>query len=193
MGMDVIGKDPKNKIGEYFRRNVWAWRPLADYCCEVSPVAASVGDYWQTNDGKGLESEDTAMLAAVLREKLESGEVEKYVKARDLIINNLPREKCEHCNGTGVRTDTLGIRHKYHLKPIPKDARSECALIPGTIDDIDHFAKGDPHPRAGLIGWCNACNGIGTVKNSASHYTMDERDVVEFCEFLEMSGGFEIH
>jgi hypothetical protein len=29
MGMDVYGKEPKSDKGEYFRNNVWWWRPLA--------------------------------------------------------------------------------------------------------------------------------------------------------------------
>lgn len=29
MGMDLYGKKPLNPVGEYFRNNVWWWRPLA--------------------------------------------------------------------------------------------------------------------------------------------------------------------
>ena len=35
MGMDVYGIAPTSERGEYFRNNVWWWRPLWDYCCEV--------------------------------------------------------------------------------------------------------------------------------------------------------------
>ncbi len=28
MGMDVLGRDPSGARGEYFRANVWAWRPI---------------------------------------------------------------------------------------------------------------------------------------------------------------------
>ena len=28
MGFDIIGLNAKSKKGEYFRNNVWAWRPL---------------------------------------------------------------------------------------------------------------------------------------------------------------------
>ena len=33
MGMDVYGENPKNEKGEYFRNNVWWWRPLGDFVC----------------------------------------------------------------------------------------------------------------------------------------------------------------
>ena len=32
MGMDVYGRKPKNETGEYFRANVWSWRPIYWLC-----------------------------------------------------------------------------------------------------------------------------------------------------------------
>ena len=43
MGMDVFGNNPRNKEGEYFRNNVWWWRPLADFILECYPEIASIG------------------------------------------------------------------------------------------------------------------------------------------------------
>jgi hypothetical protein len=37
MGMDVFGKAPTRKVGEYFRSNVWYWHPLWHYCEEIAP------------------------------------------------------------------------------------------------------------------------------------------------------------
>ena len=31
MGMDVYGERPRTNKGEYFRNNVWWWRPLWNY------------------------------------------------------------------------------------------------------------------------------------------------------------------
>jgi len=36
MGMDVIGRKPKNKTGEYFRANVWSYRPIHFLCMKAS-------------------------------------------------------------------------------------------------------------------------------------------------------------
>jgi hypothetical protein len=30
MSLDVYGKRPSSKTGEYFRANVWSWRPIHD-------------------------------------------------------------------------------------------------------------------------------------------------------------------
>jgi len=35
MGFDLIGIESKNEHGEYFRNNVWWWRPLWTFICEV--------------------------------------------------------------------------------------------------------------------------------------------------------------
>ena len=71
MGMDVSGRKPTTKQGEYFRNNVWWWwHPLASYICEVAPEIADHCDYWQTNDGDGLNAEDAA-LADKLQQEIE--------------------------------------------------------------------------------------------------------------------------
>ena len=69
MGMDVKGKDPSGEAGEYFRNNVWYWRPLWDYCLFVAPKTAGKceGHY---NDGEGLGSEDSEDLAQILRKSV---------------------------------------------------------------------------------------------------------------------------
>ena len=30
MGMDVSGRNPDSEAGEYFRANIWSWRPILD-------------------------------------------------------------------------------------------------------------------------------------------------------------------
>jgi hypothetical protein len=35
MGMDVVGRKPDAKSGEYFRANVWSWRPIHDLIIEL--------------------------------------------------------------------------------------------------------------------------------------------------------------
>ena len=31
MGMDVYGRKPKNKTGEYFRANIWSWKTMVSF------------------------------------------------------------------------------------------------------------------------------------------------------------------
>ena len=86
MGMDVVGRNPKNKNGEYFRANVWSWRVInhlnmvgvASYYCDTGyndliPVKTFEG--MTMNDGKGLRSERKCNLLA--------DRIEKFLEIED--------------------------------------------------------------------------------------------------------------
>lgn len=179
MGMDVSGKNPTTEAGAYFCNNVWWWRPLAEYCCEIAPEITANCEYWQSNDGDGLEDDDAKELAAILRAEVASGRCKTYADAYEARRKALPRETCDLCNGTGIRSDALGVEHGQTTK-----------VIPATTKDSDGTET--PHPRAGQVGWCNGCDGIGTRQASSSHYPFTVENVEEFATFLEGSGGFEI-
>lgn len=105
MGMDVYGKAPANKTGEYFRNNCWWWRPLWQYCeWEARDLAAKVKNA-QSNDGDGLGAEDSLALAKALRSALADGRTAKYVETYRQAMESLPMEKCVHCHGNGIRND----------------------------------------------------------------------------------------
>jgi hypothetical protein len=116
MGMDVYGNKPSSKVGEYFRRNVWGWRPLADYALEVAPNVAGKCQYWHSNDGRGLGKTDSLALAKELRAALADGRAAKYVADRDVQIAAIPREPCQYCGGTGVRSDEVGKSNGFDKK-----------------------------------------------------------------------------
>jgi len=101
MGMDVYGKAPKSERGEYFRNNVWWWRPLWDYVEEVAPeLVANVSGH--TNDGDGLDAEGAETLSKILMIRLSDGSVEAYEKARNVYLESLPNDPCDFCNGMGI-------------------------------------------------------------------------------------------
>jgi hypothetical protein len=78
MGMDVFGRKPTNKQGEYFRNSIWGWHPLASYVCVVAPEFADHCENWHTNDGDGLNAEDSAALADKLQQEIDSGRTERF-------------------------------------------------------------------------------------------------------------------
>jgi hypothetical protein len=113
MGMDVYGNAPTAEVGTYFRRNVWGWHPLWEYVEDRHPEIACLVEHGHTNDGDGLDDEDSAELARRLREDLASGEVARYVADRDAFHEMLPDEVCGICEGTGQRPDGLyGVEWK---------------------------------------------------------------------------------
>lgn len=175
MGFDVYGKKATAKVGEYFRHNVWWWRPLADFITEHAPREAKYCRYWHSNDGDGLNKKQAIALADKLDALIADGTVTKYVEMRDMRLSSLPRETCRYCNGTGIRVDEVG----------------EKAGFPNEIVKIG--PDDEPgNPRAGLKGWCNGCNGWGTSKNAETWYHMEASSVKEFADFARHSGGFRI-
>lgn len=75
MGMDVIGRNPTDEIGTYFRASVWSWRPI--YCLieeanQRFQLALDLEGF-EFNEGAGLDSQDdcnrlAGALEALLQE-----------------------------------------------------------------------------------------------------------------------------
>lgn len=171
MGMDVYGNNAKTKKGEYFRNNVWWWRPLADFVCETYPEIANSCENWHTNDGDGLNEEDSKVLGQMILNDINNGTVLRYHLERNKALAELPREDCIFCDKTGIRTDKVGITmgmDKIELK-------SEEAILLGRTH-----------------GTCNACGGHGTKEHWAIGYPFDINNAHEFAEFLIDCGGFKI-
>ena len=82
MGMDVYGKNATSEVGEYFRNNIWWWRPLADFLTEAYPELTHRCEFWHTNDGDGLDAEGSTALAQALTRDLDNGTVDAYMANR---------------------------------------------------------------------------------------------------------------
>lgn len=111
MGMDVFGKNKDSEVGRYFRNNVWWWRPLADYCKQVAPEICSNCQFWHSNDGDGLNAEQSRVLALALQTDLDSGKCEIYAEVYEKARAEMPKETCELCKGSGARTDAIGVQY----------------------------------------------------------------------------------
>lgn len=104
MGMDIYGISPSDKVGEYFRNNVWYWHPLWDYCCDVDSELCDKVPNGHSNDGDGLDNcEECYKLADKLQHSIDTSYAEFYISQRNLEIENTPSETCDLCQGSGVR------------------------------------------------------------------------------------------
>jgi hypothetical protein len=171
MGMDVYGTNPTSKEGEYFRNNVWWWRPLAEYILENHAEIVKSCTAWHTNDGDGLGELDALTLANALQKDISSGRMEEWETKYNKWRANLPREDCDYCNKTGIRTDDIGIKNGMHDKELDPEVQ---------------ILTGRTH------GWCNGCNGVGTRESFLSHYPFSIENMKNFIKFLEDCGGFRI-
>jgi hypothetical protein len=174
MGMDVYGRKPSSKAGEYFRANVWFWHPLAQYCTEIAPEISARCEGWHYNNGDGLHGQDSAALAELLQSEIDSGRCEAYAKIREAEIAALPNEICKCCDGTGALTEAW-----------VRDFKVERA-DPG-LNEI--FG---PPPDFKVGNKCHACDGTGTRRPWACGYPFAVECVQDFATFLRGCGGFSI-
>ena len=170
MGMDVYGKKATNETGEYFRRNVWGWRPLWDYCVDTFEVASKVRD-GHSNSGYGLNAKDSHTLATQMYFAITTGKAEEYIAERNEKLANLERPTCQWCAGTGIRTDEVGVKSGQP----ERELSPEMAILTGRTH-----------------GFCNGCSGEGKTDHWDTNYSLELDDIKEFAEFLEHCGGFRI-
>jgi hypothetical protein len=175
MGIDVIGRKPTSKEGEYFRNNVWWWRPLADYCMEIALDIAARCEGWHYNDGDGLNDRDSAALADALQREIDSGGCRRYAEIRKSVLEQLPNEPCDVREATGIR------------KAPPKYEPSPGDEFPFAGPE---WERGAGDPANGVK--CPSCNSEGYVRPWRSHYDFEVENVQAFVTFLRGSDGFAI-
>ena len=173
MGMDVMGNNPTTKEGEYFRNNVWWWRPLWNYCCDVAEtiIDDETAEYGHYNDGRGLDAEGATALGMLLLSEIQSGRTADFKAKYDEECASVPMEPCKQCNATGIRTDEVGIQGGWH----DKELSTEIAIVVGRTH-----------------GSCNGCAGYGKCSPWESRYPFAIENVEEFARFCMGSGGFSI-
>lgn len=171
MGMDVIGKSAKSEKGEYFRNNVWWWRPLWNYCEELHGDIARDVECGYSNDGDGLDAYNALVLGQRLLDDIANGVTAKYESEYRAHLASLPTSECKYCQGTGIRSDEVGIENGMPTKELDP----EVAILVGRTH-----------------GFCNACRSEGRVEHFATNYPFSVDNVREFADFLVECGGFEI-
>ena len=107
MGFDISGHNPQSETGAYFRNNVWWWRPLWEFVGKTCDDVITEDDFnsGTFNDGHLIDRDKCKVIVERLTELLDSGDVKKYQDERQKILDELPKEKCDYCDGSGVRDD----------------------------------------------------------------------------------------
>jgi len=139
---EVKNKWEENNPGAYFRNNVWSWRPLWSYICEE--VALTIltiedmkrGDY---NDGHCINAIKANYIADRIEKLDATGELEAFEKKYKANLDALPKEKCEHCNGSGVRDDQHVQGKCNASEGGMKDSWAKS--YPFSADNVRDFAK----------------------------------------------------
>jgi hypothetical protein len=190
MGMDVMGKNPTDEKGGYFRNNVWWWSPLWDYCSTISPEICKKVKYAYSNDGDGLDALDSEELSKRLYKSLKDGTADKYVKERNDHINSLPKRKCLHCMATGMR---LWYKNKETGKTRNPYDYDFMADVFGDGQKLPKYTKLPIEENETEISQtCNGCSGKGETEPRSANYSIDVENIRAFARFLKTCGGFSI-
>jgi len=163
MGMDVSGRNPKSKDGEYFRACVWSWRPihglmiLANERGSGKLVTARTLDGMGYNDGHGLRAQRECDAMADALERLLSDR--KALRKAGFLVTFDPGDQTEEM--------VLSFPPKAGMAV---DART------------GHFIKEDSARKRLAKG----------DKAVVSPYRVHESHALEFVGFLRACGGFQV-
>lgn len=136
MGFDVFGKS-----GNYFRNNVWGWRPLWHYVSNTCGDILSDNDIrsGSFNDSHRITKGKADKIAKRLQQHIDEGHAQAWVEKYEENRRNTPLVKCDLCNGTGKRDDEFvqgtcnGCHGKGKTEPI-------LTWYPASLENIQEFA-----------------------------------------------------
>jgi hypothetical protein len=148
MGMDVYGKGNPDA---YFRANCWSWRPIHALCEAViyeNDLNLNT-EYWGSNDGKGLETqEDCNKLANALEAHLKNTELTEDIDKIFLCLGSW-------CSADGRFLHEEELNETY---PIGTVLSGAVIMKDGTIaysahsTSLDHIKK--------FISFLRTCKGF---------------------------------
>jgi len=151
MGFDIMGKNPKNAKGDYFRNNVWWWRPLWEYVVEACKDFLSEKDLASGgfNNGHLISDSKTKKIAIRLEHLVRQGEVKRYEKEYKQQMKEIPEEKCDLCGGSGTRKD----KHTNYQS-------IECNKCDGK-GEVKPFETNYPFSEANVKNFIEFCRNSG--------------------------------
>lgn len=149
MGMDVYGQNATTEKGEYFRNNIWWWRPLWDYCEGLYQPCREISGH--TNDGDGLNEEQAKELGQILLQEVHSGRAKIYENEYNASIDEMPNEPCDFCSGVGIVQVKEGWPDYVEGEVTFRDPCNACqgkgvkrpwqASYPFSVENVQEFAE----------------------------------------------------
>ena len=152
-------------VGDYFRNNVWWWRPLANYVIKYTGcVEEEDAQMWGENSGHEVDDETAKQIHNQLQVLIESGHTKKF--EADYEKERLKAEK---------HNDKVEKELKKFCKSVEKRL-GKTNLAPAEFPKADH----DEWER------------IYHKRKWNASYPFSGENVKEFAEFCRFSGGFKI-
>ena len=154
-----------NVPGDYFRNNVWHWRPLWNFVCAACDdiLTQKDVDMGSSNDGHRITKTKSKAIAARLRKVDKNGTLKEY----DAEMNAYQTKAKEHNDKIQKKLDKLNSQ-------VTRETGQE--LVPNDY----------PQPYA------DDYEELRNQRNWGASYPFDIENVRDFAVFCEESGGFEI-
>ena len=155
----------KDNPGEYFRNNVWFWRPIWVFVCNNCADILNEDDMMggESNSGYEISEHKAELIGRRLSALLADGTVDEVDR-----ISALDRAKAKAHNDE-IKEQQDEIRDKVH-KEHGKD------VAPAN------------YPEPYYTEWHN----LQKQEQWSAHYPFDKENIEDFAKFCLESGGFEI-
>lgn len=140
MGFDVYGLRAKSEKGEYFRNNIWWWRPLATYVLTRVTIPEHDEQQWQMNGGYEVSGSSALLIAEKLDELIAKGETATYAKEYANWQADLPLVLCYICKGAGKRLDAV-VEAQCNACQGKGKVKNWATNYPFDIENVEEFAK----------------------------------------------------
>jgi len=151
MGFDLMSTgNHKTKKGEYYRNNVWGWRPLAQYIIEhTNCVSEKDAERWAYNDGHEVTEQEAKAIAKQLKHLIKKGHTQKHYEEYEK-----ERKKAETYNEK-VQKQLKAFEERVGKDKAPNDYSKEdkkkwdsiwekrlwSANYPFSVENVKEFAE----------------------------------------------------
>ena len=158
-------KYQKEVVGDYFRNNVWWWRPLASYVIQFTGcIDESDEEYWGENGGHEVDDQTAKQIHNQLKVLIESGHTKKYE-------DDYEKER---------------LKAEKHNDKVEKELQKFCKSVENKLGKTNVAPMN--FPKADKDKWDKIYN----KKIFSASYPFSVENVKEFAEFCRFSGGFKI-
>ncbi|MDD1148842.1 hypothetical protein M5G25_11115 [Pseudomonas sp. TNT2022 ID357] len=144
MDVDVYGKIPSSKVGQYFCNSIGWWNPLWSYCEKIAPDLIPTVNLGHSRNGWGLTDDASRTLSGHLMAAIESGHTKRYADRYRKKLEALPLEPCTICGATGKRTEPPrtgpGEMHCNGCNGLGQALNPACHY-PFEVENVQAFAE----------------------------------------------------
>ena len=146
----------KTTKGEYFRNNVWWWRPLAQYIITYTGcVSEKDAERWAYNDGHLVNCDEAKAIAKQLKHLIKTGHAKKHWE-----VFEKERKKAETFNEK-VQKELKVFEEKMGKDKAPNDYSEKDKKKWDSIYEKKLWSASYPFSLSNVKGFADFCEDSG--------------------------------